>query len=243
MSRGNEMKKVIVTICTIIYFSLIAFNAMAYPVNIVSSNFRVMGEYIVPAVYWDENDELIAREWKDSYDVSSSAPLESSLSYQTSEPWSPASAYVHSSGNYFIASSDASSQAEGWGSSSALATIIFNPLVEFNQIVINYNKSETWGLIDAQLIDATTNQQIWDFHMPYYTHGTGTATVNNYFQLGHTYELSFGVLSSTNGDNDAESIWTNDLTPIFASVPEPTTLFLLGLGMLGLVRIRKKIMK
>ncbi len=98
---------------------------MAYPVNVKQCNFRVMGEYIVPAVYWDENDELIAHDWKDFYDISSSTPMESSSSYQTSDSLvSAASAYVHSSVNYFAVSSDASSQ-NGWMGARGISTIIF----------------------------------------------------------------------------------------------------------------------
>jgi len=219
------MKKVIVAIGLVFISTLFTINASAYPVKLISSDYAVGGDCSV--IGGDS----------DSYSLTSRYPISGGPSCS--------GAYSINFAGFF----SVSSQSQGYlGSASgeASATWVFSPLVSFSGLTINYGvySEGSYSYIDAMLTDLSTGQLVGGYSQGgSEMNDWGMEIVNYDFQSKHPYRLSFRTFTSDSAFfGPCGSLSTYDLTPV-SSVPEPSTLLLLGAGLSGVAIMRRKLRK
>ncbi|OQB54620.1 MAG: PEP-CTERM motif protein [Deltaproteobacteria bacterium ADurb.Bin151] len=233
------MQKVIISIFTIICFCLITLNAMAYPVKLISNNSHVWGDYYIEyGVGVDDNWQFMPP-LQDSYDSMGNASQSGSVSCST--------LHAFSSANLFDISIDAYGHlwdfpfgdlVGAYPRANAQTDTIFRPLYNFNTLNFKDAGWSDYGYnFSGSLIDLTDNIVIWNASYqaidPY-----GPVAINHAFQSDHLYSAHLYATGTANwGDSLNLSFGFTDLK----AVPEPSTMFLLGLGLMGLAGLRRKL--
>ena len=239
------MKKSVTDVLLIIFFLIFAVNVSATPVKVISNNSSVSGSY--DAAYWtiwDENEGPPSGlvEVSGGYSNAGSAPQSGSVnfSYVDIDDFMN-SVYVSaaSNANLFNVLSSASANGVAYAEGSAKTDTIFRPLNDFNIINYSYQIAEPWNYntynLQGSLTDLTDNVVIWyEDNLVLWPGGTGT--INYAFQSDHLYRIELYSHADGAQDYNTLSIGFTDLE----SVPEPATMLLLGIGLLGLAGVRMK---
>ena len=227
------MKKSIVIMFTVSCFSLIALNAMAYPVEVISSSSHVWGNY--HGEYFDDNLQQMLKQ-DNSYDNVGIAPQSGGVSIY----YEGTNLHAFSKANLFDISVDARAMGSwSYESSSgayAQSDTTFRPLDNFNTLDFTYKATDTWSWFNGSLVDVTDNVVIWDLLLngqdAYFG---GVDTINYAFQSDHLYSVHLYGNVGANADATAATFGFKDLK----AVPEPATMLLLCLGLIGLVGMKR----
>jgi hypothetical protein len=186
--------------------------------------------------------------FSDGYSESGSVPLSNSVSNGSGQTLTQA----QSSAGFFSVSASAwaSFVAMELPSASALAVadVVFQPLSPMAQLTIYYQGD--YGVDGGYsgnmvLKDLTSGIQIFSQAVPqpllYCPPGPncdgGSDLINYPFQTNDVYELYLSAQANTEYDPDSLIIGTNNISAV---VPEPATMLLLGLGLVGLAGARRK---
>lgn len=231
--------KIIILLVTVL-FSLNAGNIFAapVPVTILSSDFSISG-------YIDGQDAPFIPQlpFSDSYDQSGSVPLSNGVANgdkqfatvaQSSAGFFSVSAFAYASLNR---STDALAQARSeW---------IFQPVSLMDKLTISYHSGWTgsvgstiWGTV--VLVDTTDATEIFrkQMNVSGFQGYNGSDSIDYSFQANHAYQLLLLTAAQTCYDPISFTISANDVIP---AIPESATLLLIGLGLMGLLVVRKKL--
>lgn len=229
------MKKIFYTVFLVIAilgFSTQISTAAPLKVEVIDSYYHVWG--FAESVYWDGTDWDSDSYHLDryTYDVSASAPINGEMSATDNDGWSNAVSNtslfgVHIEHSGVFAGSGAYATAE-W---------TFRPVNEVNQLVVDLDTS-FYGSGSAYLEDLTSGNVLLDFSFGYMN---PFPTRRNYiidenFMTDHTYRLAFSGDDESWSDGGYVRIQVLDMS----AVPEPATMVLLGLGLIGLAGFRRK---
>lgn len=233
------MKKLL-TLMLIVFFSACAGNiyAQPVPVEVLSSDFSISGD--IAGMDYNTGPFL---HYHSSYAESGSVPLANGVGYGSYYNGGSAS----SEAGFFYVGATAGGGGNGSNWASANADMIFQPLSPMSQLTIYYQGGLAGGATlgggysgNIELTDTTDGTQIFNQAVPYsYWNGS-----NGWYSIGYSfrnnvYELYLSAYASSSYDWQYVNIWTNDLS----MVPEPATMFLLGLGLIGVVGVRRKFKK
>ncbi len=240
MRKGNEMKKKALKVLFTLFFLLFAINVTAetIPVEVISNNSHVWGDYYIEYGVGYGDDWQYMPPLQDSYNKMGSASQSGGISCST--------LHAFSNANLFDISIDAYGHlwdfpfgdlvgAYPWV--NAQTDTIFKPIHNFNTLnFIDSGYSDYGYYFNGSLIDLTDNIAIWDASYqaidPY-----GPVAINYAFQSDHLYSVHLYATGTANGGDSLNlSFGFADLK----AVPEPATMLLLGLGLMGLAGMKRK---
>ena len=222
------MKKLL-TLLLIGFFTVYAGNVFAepVPVKVFSSYFSIGGGIFGSYGMYNESSYFYV------YGESGSIPLSDGVRYFPPNDIWGGWASADSSAGYFYVAVTASAGGEGFAGTAAEAEWIFQPLSPMDHLTIygeHFNTS-LYCSSSAELIDLTDTTKIWSK-----TSDWGFDLIQHSFQTNHVYRLYFQVAANANADSWNPSIYADGMTAV---IPEPATLILLGLGLMGLAGFRR----
>ncbi|MGA2331551.1 MAG: PEP-CTERM sorting domain-containing protein [Syntrophales bacterium] len=248
------MKKSVLNVF-IFLFLIFTGNVIAapIPVEVISSSFHAWGDYDVDYFIGVSPDPpyLLYGNASDSYNNAGTTPQSGNISFYY-DPYDEA--YASSSAHLFTASASTDARDESsHANARAQVDATFRPLNNFNTLDFSWsNSGSRWYLVSGSLVDLTDNVVIWnvlagmwilagtppggveDFKAEY---GFAAVVPINYaFESDHVYSMDLFAWSNANWDGTTVSFGFPDLV----TAPEPTTMLLLGLGLVGLAGLRRK---
>lgn len=232
------MKRIVVIAALFLFAIPCSSVALPVGVNVVSENYHIWGSGSGLQGY-DPNIEPFSM----YYDYTASIPLQEIIIASSGDYFESCAdrLFVESNtvavGKFFIGESpDLFLRSESF----AEYTLTFNATanIDFSAIVSGNETSAYW---DARIIinNLSTPSVIWDSGIVV-EHGFGTFFFSPelYFNPNHLYSLSLYVRSDACDDGQHVFVQGD-----FFSVPEPSTMLLLGAGLVGLVGVRRKLKK
>lgn len=228
---------------TIIFSLLITCSGRANLESIIvlSEEYHVWGEYSV-VEEWGKYPEDLKSE--DSYDLTSSSHISGEVSWSSTSPgWEGISAWgfagnglggVYPSEDQIYAEASVSSDIYySWGDCYAESTAVltFRPAIAGTLTGIFRGGSEYGFAAGATLLDITAGVTMFSEGWPNWAEELREWTVDP----SHEYELSLYADGHSDSDQGGVDSW---VTAELSVIPEPATIFLLGVG--GLVLLRKR---
>lgn len=240
------MKKWLFTGLLLPVILLTASQALAIQVDILSTFFMVEGS--LEGTFWEGGTPT---QIVDTYYQNGSIPVDSGKYIELSD--SLVYLYAHSSANFFSVNACAEAhddEISGFSDAYAFSEFFFNPISDFSGLTIDYSV-DIWGYIEVLVYDVTSSIELYNVKYSGQPNMFGPGcelaieTFSEFlaldFNSDHSYYIGLVAYKSSNEDITYDSfVHVKNLEPIIegTNVPEPETVFLIGLILFVLFGVR-----